>query len=342
MYWKKIYIQDVPFLLAALVCLIIAVTFIIFGISTLEINPFLVDWGFIFFNVACYLIGWHYESLLSPKPLISKRNSYTAVAIILSSLLYFFNTLGLPQFMEISFNYIFTTVYASFAFGFAMWVVIQAFRVTKARSSVIEFFALFLVFIALLMYTGFLLNYLFFNQVPDLSIFLIIAAILGVAGFGAIIMDFFVYRHTFRLPHPVYYLLIYSKDGIPVYFQKVHDNKAMIVDDAELIPALFSAIEAFTQETLGHHEEIATIEGNTFQILFSHFGGEKLIFSVITARGSFYLNRAIKRFIQSIPDDLVQQLNLHIPHGECLSFFHAMLRKSFPFLDFQESPALIS
>ncbi len=322
-----------PFLIGALAILIIAVTFIIFGISTSEINRILVNWGFFFFNIGCYLIGWHYESLLSPNPLIAKRNSYTLVGVILSCLLYFFNILELPQFLDISFNYVFSTVYASFAFGFAMWVVLRAYRVTKARSAAIELIALFLTSVAMLIYTGFLLNYLFFHQVPDLSILLIVAAVLGVIGFATLVVDFFAFRHTFRLPHPVYYLLIYSKDGIPVYFQKVHENEAAQVDDAELIPALFSAIEAFAQETLGHHEEITTIEGNTFQILFSHFDEDKFIFSVITARGSFYLNRAIKRFIRTVPNNFVKRLNLNITHVEEFSILHNLLKKTFPFLD---------
>ncbi len=331
-YRKKIYIYEVPFLLTALGSLIIACFFVVYSLLMPELNGLLVNWGFLFFTSAVYQIGLHYESLYSLKPFMTSRNAIALVGVTLSCLLYLFNILNIPQFSNISFNYVFTTIFASAIFGYALWVIYHEYRISKSKSIILEFVAIFLNFIALDVYTVFLFIFKFIDPNISMDVFLISPVILSITGFSVYGYNFVHYRHIFRLPHPVYYLLMYSDVGIPIYFQRIHNNPDR-TDDDELLPALFSAIQAFIQETLGRHEEISVVEGDMFQILFAPLADEKTIFSVITSQGSFYLNRAIKRFLKSVPQSLINKINPFNIQSRDLAAIRALLKNSFYFLD---------
>ncbi len=296
--------------------------------------PTMLDWGFLEFNFAIYFLGSHFESLYSPKPFITGRNAYTLVLFILSSLVYILHLAGLPEFQDISLNYQFTTLFAIGLFAFGIWIVNKARKVTKSTSIYIELLALFLILIASVLYAlYFIVPYYTTITQERLTGLLIGGGLFSLCGILLYSIVIFRYHTIYHLPHPIYYILMYSGVGLPLYQRKIAQNPEIHLDEEELLPALLSAIDGFIQATLGVKEKLTSIEGDYFQIIFSPFYEENIVLCVITTQGSYYLDRAIKKFMKYLPRDFLLKANLNSETKEFRETIETSIRKYFPFLE---------
>ncbi len=301
----------------------------------LDTYPHWLEWGMLFLNFSLYVLGHHFEGLISTHPMKNPRNTIVFAFFILSSVLYIFHLADFQELDDMTLNYAFTTAFAIYLSLFAVSVTYLTLRRSRKISSLLEFLALLFILGGSIFYHLHFAGIFYFGDLrAHTDSVLSLAATFCITGLLFYFVNFLKYNHIYRLPHPIFYVMIYSDVGIPLYIRKISKIQTTI-SDVELLPALFSAIDAFIRETLGTREALNYIDGDAFQILFSPFPNDHVIFALITSHGSYYLEKAIQAFTGQFPVTMLNNIDVHSVGKTFNKTVDSLLKTHFPFLDIE-------
>ncbi len=297
--------------------------------------PHWIEWGMLILNFSLYVFGHHFEGLISTHPMKNPRNTIVFAFFILSSTLYIFNLADFQELADMTLNYTFTTTFAIYLSLLAVGVSYLTFRRSRKISSLLEFLALLFILGGSIFYHLYFAGIFYFGDLrAHTDLVLSLGASFCITGIFFYFINFLKYSHIYRLPNPIFYVMIYSDVGIPLYIRKISKIQTTF-NDVELLPALFSAIDAFIRETLGAREALNYIDGDAFEILFSPFLNDHVIFALITTHGSYYLEKSIQAFVKNFPLQLFDNLNIHAVGSRFNTTVDSLLKTHLSFLDIE-------
>jgi len=104
-----------------------------------------------------------------------------------------------------------------------------------------------------------------------------------------------------------------------------------------LIGGYIKVISNIVEEILGSDFHFNKVEAGDFKIFFSQFRKKKGIVVIISAGGNYLLNKSIKHFTTSFPDEILKRIQspFSLKDSE-LEEIDSFLKVSFPYLKLEQ------
>jgi hypothetical protein len=201
-----------------------------------------------------------------------------------------------------------TSMIIFIVFILAFITVIKELKVIKIKSLVIESIGLI-----------FLIGYGSLYLVRDVLFYEIayelltsIALVFSLIGLLLIISNFIIHPdYLYLIPFPIFSFMIFNEGGTTCYFREVKTvEEAKSLKDVEFLMAgALSAVSSMFREVLGAGANIKYIDADNFIILVTSLREKRGVFVVITNGETALFKKSIKRFAQTLPSQLLDEIN---------------------------------
>ncbi|MBD3192868.1 MAG: hypothetical protein GF308_19670 [Candidatus Heimdallarchaeota archaeon] len=286
------------------------------------------------FGIFYFFIFLHYEAL-------SKERPNTLLSSLFSGFLAIFGsfTIVLMLVPENQLMIDLTRRTANFiGLGIFMYCSYLNYRTTKRVKeweSYLESIMLSLVAFAHIIYVlgdNYLLNFL-----NVLGGYEMLADVLATVGTFVYVLTYLINPdYLYRLPIPIYQIIIFNQSGLPCYNREVYTKGLERPEiDEMLFPAIITAISSFLSETMGKKAQLKHIDASSKQMFINT--QENLSITVIADKGTRFLQKSIKILNDLIPKDLRDDLNAsdtkYKPYQETLD---KLVKTAFPYLKIKD------
>jgi len=282
------------------------------------------------FAVFYYLIYLHYESLSREKPNLPVFAIITGLLVI--NLAFFVLFLINPSSLYVSTMYVrFTNVIGLVIWFYVTTIVFQVFHKIFETQVLIELLAVFLIFVAHIIYV------LGDNSVPFIISVLgnyeNLADTLSIIGALSIFINYLAnIDYLYRTPVPVHQILAYNTAGTPVYNEHVFIQgfQEEVIQEF-LFSGIITAITSVMKESIGYKSELKRIESNEHTFLFQHTKNISIV--LLTSNTTQFLLKSLKLLGDLLSEEIA---TCHLANME--DYTHTqktigkLIKKAFPYI----------
>ena len=141
--------------------------------------------------------------------------------------------------------------------------------------------------------------------------------------------------YFYRLPFPIHQIMVINKGGILAYIRGVSPSFYKDFSEAkELIMSGFiKALSSMVTEVLGTKSHLKYIDTGGYQIFFSQLLENSGIITIITSGGSYFLQKSLDRFANSISTDLLNEIHKPDVYSDDIQIqIDVLVAQAFPYL----------
>jgi hypothetical protein len=329
-------LKDIPYLFWGFIMSIITVIIYLFASWSRYISGFPdnflenvslipIDFAFLYF----YL---YFESLHTTR--IPEKKLLLFLFLFLFNLgINFFNSLNLFEYKNFfplfaAFTYFFGSSMAIFA----LYVLRKTIKIYNARPVKIEFSAVVLLLIGLILYqiSG-ISEYWYANWAEKLFW---IGCIFFVSAFGIITINSIMNgTYIYMIPNSIKLILVYTSGGVLLYnrsFDPIND-KDLKTDECMLSGGM-SGFSTFFKEILGTETIIKYIDAGSYQFFFEQLPQNSGSFVVFTKSANKMLLRSMKKLVDNLPENYLNRIK-NFDGRIMVDEFDGLVKKYFPFLE---------
>ncbi len=219
------------------------------------------------------------------------------------------------------------------AFLFGMVISFRGWRMTEERNALVEWLAL------LILASGgipaVMGNYFGFKHVIDMSVYEL-GDMITFVGLVLLIGMYLTHpNYLYRLPVPVYRIIIYNSVGIATYSRAVRTRgmEGMVVPD-QLMSMSITAVSSVLSEGLQVNAQLRLIDVTRRVLLFEW--SKDISALLICERGTYFARRSLKMLLSSISADLYERLAAEAVNvdSKMMAQLDALVQAAFPYLVF--------
>ena len=217
-----------------------------------------------------------------------------------------------------------------FCFAYVSYVSFLIARMLKERQANIEFFSMFIVFLAHIIYV---LGDNFFLSFID---YVTIADTMGIIGVFVLFINYLSnLDYLYRLPFPIHQIIAYNSSGLSIYSRSVYTKGLKTIEIEEMLfSGLISAISNAIKETLGTTTELRYIDATNKHILLQMYKGLTIV--IVADNKSKLLMESIKTVNSLVSDELRSKLEKDLVNlNEITNTFDSIIKTAFPYIIFQ-------
>ncbi|WP_371801717.1 hypothetical protein [Candidatus Lokiarchaeum ossiferum] len=318
--------QFAPFLTGSFSLALIGNTIILFTDEIIKINLY----GHFLVAVSFSLIYLHCVALINSRPNMFIQIFFISLnsAILLISMLKSFDLLSdniaSQLVMQIS------STIKMVALLFSVIIEVKIYSNTKLVTVKIELISIVILLIYAI--NLFIRDFLFFSEYA--MIFTQISWFSVLLGSILLICNYITHaNYIYYLPFPIHSIIVYNEGGMLTYAQKFNNSKFTDQLPDALISGIYSAISSLVRDTLGVGAQLQHINADKYQIYFKETSNLKATLAVIALGKSFFFQKSLNKFINSIPNSLINEIN---QPGVALSDFQQEIeeyvKRSFPYI----------
>lgn len=173
------------------------------------------------------------------------------------------------------------------------------------------------------------------------SLVIIILMGIGCSGY-AVGLGFLGYNslkhrdYVYLMPFPIHYIMVYNQGGLTAFSKQVHvkgkDNH--FSRGHLLFSGALQGFSSFFKEMLGQETKIQSISLDTHHFIMEQLPLNSGTFLVITSDANYFLKRSISDIAQSVPEDVLEEMNEVVNVGKLEKIFENLLKKHLPYLEF--------
>jgi len=143
--------------------------------------------------------------------------------------------------------------------------------------------------------------------------------------------------YIYRLPNDVFLLMVLTKAGTPLHSVKLKTRKKVDIEEV-LLSGMISAINSVFKEILKKESTIREISSKGTSILLE--SGNEIMAVVITDRVSFFLDKALKRYVKVFEKEFKKEIENNIRDLVVYDRGVKLLTSIFPFFIVEEKTDL--
>ena len=290
----------------------------LYGLIGKHIRDFL--FGFFY-----YLVFLHFHSLIKERSNNILVNINFGILSIFGSLVFFSIVTTNSAILDITGR--FANLIGLSCFAYISYVSFIVARTLKERESIVEFFSLFIIFLAHIIYVlgdNFVLGTFDYNTLADT---------MGIIGIFLLFINYLSnLDYLYRLPFPIHQIIAYNSSGLCVYSRSVYTKGFKIIQVEEMLfSGLISAIASAVKDTLGTSTELRYIDATNKHILLQMNKG--LTFVVIADNKSSLLMESIKTVNNLVSPTLRSKIEENIVNiSEFSDEFDKLVKIGFPYI----------
>ena len=152
-------------------------------------------------------------------------------------------------------------------------------------------------------------------------------------------VNYLIYgEHIYRIPKPIYSIMVYNNAGLPVYTRRfIIHGKNILKTDEMLITGALTAISTLIKESLGEKATLNNMNVGTYQIVFLPLPNNQGMMTAILLENSYHFQKSLERFIALIPAHVINLMDSSdINTAEFAKLLEPVIIKIFPYLVIQE------
>ncbi len=307
--------------------------------SNLDSSRYFEISSYLFLLVVFFFVYLHFEAISNIKPSFWRYTitlTYTTICISFGSLI-FFNIISDYNLYYLILYWIYSG-YGVFILLYPLKVSINSYLLTKEKATVLEMLSICLILLSNIVYIfEYPLNLYkinpftnFFLTISDLSIVLFLIGLIILMSNYLINPDY-----LYRLPFPVYEIVIINKAGNIAYDQRLSSVKALELysERGFRMIGVLSVISKIIKETLGTENQLKSIDSGNYKIFFSQIPNESGLVAILSSGLNYFLQKSLDNFAQFIPMDLIENINSAKALDEdAINKLDTLFLKHFPYL----------
>lgn len=288
----------------------------------LNIGQYIRDY---LFGVFYFLIFIHFYNLYNENDNNYLINIDFGILSIFTAFLFVSIVTNDPSFISITGRFV--NVIGLVCFAYISYVSFLVAKMLRERESIVECASYIIIFGAHIIYVlgdNFFLTFFDYNSLADT---------VGLIGLMLLFLNYLSnLDYLYRLPFPIYQLIIYNNSGLCVYSRSVKTKGVQSIDIEEMLfSGLISAISSGIKESLGTSTELRYIDATDKHILLKIFSGLTVV--IISDSKSNLLLESIKTINGLINEEFRKEINESIINVNKMYFYlDSIVKTAFPYI----------
>ncbi len=307
--------------------------------SNLDSSIYFEGLSYLFLLIVFFFVYLHFEAISSIKPSLWRYSitlTFTIVCLSFGSLI-FFNIISDFNLYYLILYWIYS-VYGVFILLYPLKVSKNSYMLTKEKATVLEMLSIFLILSSNI---GYIIEYpLNLYKINPFAHFVIsmtdFSNILFLIGLIILMSNYLINPdYIYRIPFPVYEIVIISKAGNIAYDQRLSSVIApeLYSERGFLMIGVLSIISKIIKETLGTENQLKSIDSGNYKIFFSQIPNERGLVAILSSGLNYFLQKSLDNFAQFIPMDLIEKINSAKALDEdTTNKLDTLFLKNFPYL----------